>query len=99
MVTTSARNVALAGRRGRELQKFGQRGCPGLMHGRAHGHLHGFQIPTPRRAAGVEDDAQQLVYFTGDFLLDDFDRFFSCADCLVSSTGRNWQISSFTSNS
>src|ERR1022692_1881745 len=28
-----------------------------------HGHLQGFQFPTPRLAVGVEDQAQKLVYF------------------------------------
>ncbi len=46
-----------------QLQEFGQRCCIGLMQGRAHRHVDGFQIETPRFAAGVDDDAQQLVYF------------------------------------
>jgi hypothetical protein len=69
------------------------------MHGRANRHLDGFQIEMLCFAAGAEDDAQQLVYFAGDFLLDRFGRFFSWADGGVSSTGRNWQICSLTSNS
>jgi hypothetical protein len=69
------------------------------MHGRAHSHFNGFQIQTPRFAAILEDDAQQLVYFARDFLLDRFGGFFSWADGGVSSTGRNLQICSLTSNS
>jgi len=46
------------------------------MHGRAHGHLQGFQIQTARLAAGAERHAKQLVYFARDFLLDRFDCFF-----------------------
>jgi hypothetical protein len=69
------------------------------MHGRAHRHLDGFQIEMSRFAAGAEDDAQQLLYFARDFLLDRFSRFFSWADGEVSSTGRNAQICSLTSNS
>ena len=53
--------------------------------------------PVLRRRA--EDDAQQLVYFARDFLLDRFRRFFSWADGDASSTGRNWQIRSLTSSS
>jgi len=80
-------------------QKFGQRGCPGVMHGRTHSHLDSLQIQTPCLAAGAEDDAQQSIYFARDFLLDRFGRFFSWADGWDSSTGRNWQTRSFTSNS
>jgi hypothetical protein len=69
------------------------------MHGRAHRHLDGFQVQTAALVAPVEDDPQQLVYFARDFLLDRFGRFFSWADGEVSSTGRNSQICSLTSNS
>ena len=99
LVAARTRDGSLVGGRNWELQQFGQRGCPGLMHGRAHRHLDGFQIQMPRLAATAEDDAQQLVYFARDFLLDRFGRFFSWADGGVSSTGRNSQICSLTSNS
>ena len=89
----------LVGRWGRKLQQFGQRCGAGLMHGRTHRHLQGFQIQTSRLAAGAESDAQQLFYFAGDFLLDGFRSFFSRADDAASSTGRNAQICSLTSNS
>ena len=89
----------LAGRWGRELQQFGQRCGTGLMHGRTHRHLQGFQIQTSSLAAGTESDAQQLFYFARDFLLDGFGRFFSWADGAVSSTGREVQICSLISNS
>jgi hypothetical protein len=69
------------------------------MQGRTDRHLQGFQIQTPRLAAGAEGYAQQLVYFARDFVLDRFRRFFSWADGEVSSTGRNSQICSLTSNS
>jgi len=69
------------------------------MQGRAHGYFQGFQFPSPRLTVGAEDHAQQLVYFARDFLLDGFGRFFSWADGAVSSTGRNSQICSLTSNS
>jgi hypothetical protein len=69
------------------------------MHGRTHGHLQGLQIEAPRFAVGAENDAQELVYFARDLPVDRFRRFFSWAEGEVSSTGRNWQICSFTSNS
>jgi hypothetical protein len=56
------------------------------MHDRPHDHLRGFEVQTPRLAAAVEDDAQQLVYFARDFLLDGFRRFFSSGE-RVSATG------------
>ena len=86
----------LIGGRGRELQELGQRRCSGLMHGRAHRHLDGFQVETARPAATIEDHAQQLVYFARDLLADDFGRFFSCA-VGVSSTGRKRQTLRLTS--
>jgi hypothetical protein len=61
------------------------------MHSRTHGHLDGFQIETATLAAAVEDDAQQLIYFARDFLLDRFGRFFSCGVCSSCSTGRKRQ--------
>lgn len=44
-----------------------------------------------------KQDAQQLRYFARDFLLDGVRRFFFCGE-RVCSTGRAWQIFSFTSN-
>jgi hypothetical protein len=69
------------------------------VHGGTHGHLDGLQIEAARLAAGVEDDAQQLVYFAGDFLLDRFGRFFSWASSSCSSTGRKRQTDRLTSTS
>jgi hypothetical protein len=69
------------------------------VHGRAHGHLDGLQIEAARLAAGAEDDAQQAVYFAGDFLLDRFGRFFSWASNAGSSTGRKRQTARLTSTS
>src|ERR1035437_6757566 len=67
------------------------------MQGRTHGHLDGFQIETATLAAVVEDDAQELIYFARDFLLDRFGRFFSCGDSASGSGGRSWQICALTS--
>ena len=88
LMAASARHVPQVGSRGWELQQCGQRGCPGSMHGRTHGHLQGFQFPTPRLAVGVEDHAQKLVYFARNFLLDGFDRCFSWSVCGSSAAGR-----------
>jgi hypothetical protein len=60
LMAASARNVPPVGSRHWELQEFAQRGCPGVVHGRVHSHLGGFQIEAPRLTAAVEDDAQQL---------------------------------------
>src|ERR1017187_6309279 len=97
MAASTRWGVLLSGRR-RELQQFAQRGCPGVVHGRAHSHLDGLQIQVPRLTATAKDDAQQLVYFARDFLLDGFGRFFSWVVGEISFTGRNSQICSLTSN-
>jgi hypothetical protein len=57
LVRTSTREGSLVGGRGFEVQQPAQ-GCgSGLMHGRAHCHLDGFQIQTGRLAASVEDNS------------------------------------------
>ena len=77
LATRASDDALLFCRRGCELQQFGQRGGAGMVHGRAHRHLHCFQIQTPGLAPTVEDDAQELIYFAHDFLADRFRRFFS----------------------
>ena len=67
------------------------------MHGRTHRPFYGLQIQTPGLAATLEQDAEQLVYFARDFLLDRFGRFFSTGE-RVSSTGRARQILALTSS-
>ena len=89
LMAASTRKGALLGGRHGELQQFAQRGCAGLVHGRAHRHLDGFQIQTPRLSATVEDDAQQLVYFARDLLADRFRRFFSSGESTSGSDGRS----------
>ena len=98
-MAASACDGPLVGRWDWKLQQLCQRCRAGLMHGRTHRHLQGFQIQTSRLAAGTEGDTQQLFYFARDFLLNRFRRFFSWADGAASSTGRNAQICSLTSNS
>jgi hypothetical protein len=69
------------------------------MHSGTNRCLDTLQVESARRLAVAENDAQQLLYFAGDFFLDRFDRFFSWADGTVSVTGRSPQIFSLTSNS
>lgn len=46
------------------------------MHGLTHRRLDCFQIQTPDLALAAENDAQELIYFACDFLVDRFGRFF-----------------------
>src|SRR5689334_17168306 len=66
------------------------------MHRVAHQHLDGFQFDASGLVPGGKDNLEKPIYFLSDFALDDFRRFFSCG-VSVSSTGRAWQICSFTS--
>jgi hypothetical protein len=96
LLAASTRNNPLRGGRSGELQQFAQRARSRLLHGRAYRHLDSFQIEMAGLWAALEDQAQQLVYFPPDLLLDRVRRFFSCGDS-VSSIGRTRQIFSFTS--
>jgi hypothetical protein len=78
-------------------QQLGQGGGAGMMHGRAHDHLNGFQIHVTGLLHTGENGSQQLFYFARDFLLDRICRFFSCSLSSGCSRGRNRQIFSFTS--
>ena len=77
-------------------QQLRQGASAGLMHGGSHGSLDCLQIEPAVAMALLENNAQKSVYFTGDFLLDRFRRFFSWADGWLSSNGRNRQICSLT---
>lgn len=79
------------------LQQLRQGGCPGMMHGGADCCLDTFQIESAVRFVIAENNAEQLLYFAGDFLPDDLRRFFSCADGAASATGRIAQICALTS--
>jgi len=83
--------------RGIELQQLGQRGRSRLVHAGTNRHLHRFQIQRASLIPGAEQELEQMLYFPGDFLLDDFCRFFFCgvSSC---STGRARQIFSLISN-
>jgi hypothetical protein len=84
--------------RGRETQEFAQSGGPGPVQGRAQGHLHRFQVNPSSLALIAEDPLQQAIYFLRDFMMDRICRFFSAAERVPSSsTGRCWQMASFTS--
>lgn len=97
LLAAGTRKSTLIGRRGWELQKFAESQGSSVMHGGTHRHLDGFQIEAARLAPAVEDDAQQSVYFAGDFPLDRFGRFFSCGVCSVCSSGRKRQTVRLTS--
>src|SRR6266700_3549632 len=99
LMAASTRDAAPIGGWDGELQQLAERGGSGMMHGRTHHHLDGFQIDMARLAALLENDTQQLVYFPRDLLADRFGRFFSSALGASSSTGRNLQTCSLTSNS
>ena len=71
--------------------------CPGVVHGVPHQCLDGLQIDRAGLMPIAEDNLYHPAYFLRDFLLDRFCRFFSCG-VKVSSTGRNLQIFSLTSN-
>ena len=87
----------MIGGRDRKAQQFGQRGCTGVMHGRAHGHLDGLQIQAPCPFPILKDHTQQLSYFVLDLPLDRFGRFFSWGNDVASgSEGRIRQICALT---
>ena len=44
-----------------KFQQFGKRRRSGLVHGRTHGHLDGFQIQTARLAPFGENQLQKML--------------------------------------
>jgi hypothetical protein len=60
-----------------ELQQLSQGSGPGLMHCGTDRCLDTLQVESAGRFAVAENDAKQVLYFAGDFLPDDFSRFFS----------------------
>ena len=80
-----------------ELQQLRQGTGPGVMHRRTDRGLDTLQIEVAACPAVAENDAEQLIYFVGDFFADRFGSFFSCADGAVSATGRSSQIRVLTS--
>jgi hypothetical protein len=75
--TAGTRNRPAIGIRRFALQQSRQGRSAGPMHGGTHGDLDTLQIETAVEVAIAENNAQQLIYFAGDFLLDDLGRFFS----------------------
>ena len=67
------------------------------MHRRTNRDLYRFQIQRLLLLARPEKKSQQMFYFAGDFLLDDFRRFFFVRSSSGWS-GRAWQIFSLISN-
>jgi hypothetical protein len=59
-----------------ELQQLRQGTGPGVMHRGTDRRLDALLIEPASRFAVAENDAQQLLYFAGDFLLDRFGLFF-----------------------
>jgi len=78
-------------------EQVGQGGCTGAMHALADEHLDRLQVEAPVLAAVGQDLLDKRTYFAGDFLLDGFQRFFSCSDGRSGSEGRWWQICALTS--
>lgn len=60
-----------------EPQQLRQGNSAGVMHRGTDYDLDALQIELAGCSAAAENEAQQLIYFAGDFLLDRFDRFFS----------------------
>jgi len=95
LLTAAAGDLVVVRRRHAQQPLHGP--CPGVVHRVPHQHLDGLQIDRAGLMPIAEDDLYDPAYFLGNFLLDRFCRFFSCA-VKVSSTGRNLQILSLTSN-
>jgi hypothetical protein len=70
------------------------------MQGRAHGRLQRLQVKPSGQALIAEDHLQKALYFLRDFMMDCIRCFFSARERFPSSsTGRRWQMASFTSTS
>jgi hypothetical protein len=67
-----------------------------LVHSGSQSDLHRFQVEPAVVTPLLKSNPQEPVYFTDNFLADCLRRFFSCAVCWVSSTGRKRQIFRFT---
>jgi hypothetical protein len=95
LLAATAGDLVVVRRRHRQQPLHGH--CPGVVHRVSYQHLDGLQIDGAGLMPSADDDLYDDAYFLGDFLLDRFRGFFSCA-VKVSSTGRNLQIFSLTSN-
>src|ERR1039458_2062359 len=83
---TGNRPVVLIGRI--ILQQLRQRSSPSLVHSGSQSDLHRFQVEPAVVTPLLKSNPQEPVYFTDNFLAACLRRFFSCAVCWVSSTGR-----------
>ena len=75
-VTARTGHFQVFGIRRFELQQLRQGPGPSPMHHGTDHSLDTLQIELAGCLAVAENDAQQLIYFAGDFLLDRFSRFF-----------------------
>jgi hypothetical protein len=76
-VTTSAGQLTLIRSWGLELQQFAQGAGSGQMESSSQSAFDGLQIGASAVLSLSEDAAQQLVYFTRNFLMECSSRFFS----------------------
>lgn len=76
-MTAPTGNFKVIGIRLFELQQLRQSHGSGLMHRGTNRCLDTLKIESASRLAVAKNDAQQLLYFAGDFFLDRFGRFFS----------------------
>ena len=99
MVTTGARQLALLPNGSLVVEQLTHTGCASLMKSAPKSVFHGFHIHLAAAAALLKDTAQQLVYFSRNFLMDCSSRFFSCSvqPPRCCSTGRSVQIFSLMS--
>ena len=96
-MAAAAGEMSLFRCRGIKLEQLTQHSCSSLMHRRTNRDLYRFQIQRLLLLARAEKKPQQMFYFAGDFLLDDFRRFFF-ARSSSGWSGRTWQIFSLISN-
>src|SRR5260370_33139900 len=76
-----------------ELQQWGQGGRPSFVHGGTNRHLDRFQVQATCLLPLPEDPLEQLLYFSADFLLKCFRRFFFDGGSSLSPTGRTRPVS------
>jgi hypothetical protein len=75
-----------------ELQQLSQGGRPSFVHRGTNRHLDRFQVQATCLLPLPEDPLEQLLYFSADFLLQCFRRFFFDGGSSQSATGRARQI-------
>jgi hypothetical protein len=78
-MATGTEQLPLIRARGIELQQFGQHGRSRFVHGGANRHFHCFEIQAPSLLTLAENSLEQMFYFSANFLLEYFRRFFLTA--------------------